>query len=251
MRDVSAELLPDDTRLSRDDHRRIMAAANATWEAFWNEPIRCLVPLQRQLALTAPSTAERERGTRDLLPKQLEAAWEAFAEVADADVREAVSEVLDDPAPLAAELARCGTTLIHGDLRDEQLGLANGRLVLIDWGLATQGHPAVEPAWYLMHDAWRIAATRDQLVDDFRRARGDHDDPHALDLGLLCGLVMYGWIIGHSAVIHPDPAERRWALDELSWWQPRAGGARARGGAGLSRPAASHPPLCPKTTRCS
>ena len=29
-----------------------------------------------------------------------------------------------------------------------------------------------------------------------------------LDLGLIAGLQLYGWIFGHSAVIHPDPAER-------------------------------------------
>jgi hypothetical protein len=33
---------------------------------------------------------------------------------------------------------------------------------------------------------------------------------------------MYGWILGHSAVIHPDPAERTWAHAELDWWVPRA-----------------------------
>ena len=41
-------------------------------------------------------------------------------------------------------------------------------------------------------------------------------------LGIIAGLVMYGWILGHSAVIHPDPAERTWARDELAWWVPRA-----------------------------
>ena len=32
----------------------------------------------------------------------------------------------------------------------------------------------------------------------------------------------YGWILGHSAVIHPDPVERTWARKELEWWVPRA-----------------------------
>ena len=91
--------------------------------------------------------------------------------------------------------------------------------MLLDWGLATRGNPAVELAWYLMHCAWRIRATRDELVEDFATLR---DDRVALDLGLLSGLVMYGWILGHSAVVHPDPAERAWAREELSWWVPRA-----------------------------
>jgi hypothetical protein len=78
--------------------------------------------------------------------------------------------------------------------------------VLLDWGLATQGHPVVDYAWHLMHSAWRIDATHDQLWEDFRAARGERDDPFAVELGTIAGLVMYGWILGHSAVIHPDPA---------------------------------------------
>jgi hypothetical protein len=94
--------------------------------------------------------------------------------------------------------------------------------VLLDWGLATQGHPVVDYAWHLMHSAWRIDATHDQLWEDFRAARGERDDPLAVELGMIAGLVMYGWILGHSAVIHPDPAERTWARTELEWWVPRA-----------------------------
>ena len=130
--------------------------------------------------------------------------------------------LVEDAAPLAAALDARGTTLLHGDIRDEQIGLAGRRLVLLDWGLATQGHPVVDYAWHLMHSAWRIDATHDQLWEDFRAARGEHDDPLAVELGIIAGLVMYGWILGHSAVIHPDPAERTWARAELDWWVPRA-----------------------------
>jgi len=36
------------------------------------------------------------------------------------------------------------------------------------------------------------------------------------------GLLMYGWVFGHSAAYHPDPAEREWASEELAWWVPQA-----------------------------
>ena len=39
---------------------------------------------------------------------------------------------------------------------------------------------------------------------------------------MLSGLVQYGWIFGHSLRMHPDPAERAWAEEELGWWVPRA-----------------------------
>lgn len=222
MRDVEGALLDDDEPIPRAHHRQAMAAANAMWEEFWGERIDALAPLALRLRCVAPSTAERERDGLDLLPNQLEAAWTAFAEAADEDVTGAVLGLVEDPAPLVAALEARGTTLIHGDLRDEQMGFEDERMILIDWGLATQGHPVVELAWYLMHNAWRIDATRDELVEDFRRARGDADDADALQLGYVAGLVMYGWVIGHSAVVHPDPAERTWAQEELAFWIPGA-----------------------------
>ena len=39
---------------------------------------------------------------------------------------------------------------------------------------------------------------------------------------MLAGLVMYGWVFGHSASYHPDAIEREWARHELDWWVPRA-----------------------------
>lgn len=222
MRDVGADLWPDGHRIPRDESARVLAAANAMWRSFWGLEIPCLAPLARRLDVLGPVVGERQRAGLDLLPNQLEAAWEAFAEAAPRDVADAVLAIVGAPEALAAWLERRGITLIHGDLRDEHLGVTGDQVVLIDWGLATRGHPVVELCWYLCHCAWRIDATRDDIVRDFQRVRGAEDDPEALEVGLICGMVMYGWIMGHSAVIHPDPAEREWARDELAWWVPRA-----------------------------
>jgi hypothetical protein len=222
MRDVSDELLDDHSIVPREMNRRLLAAVNQMWEAFWDERVEFLAPQAVRLHMAAPSHGRRERDGIDLLPKQLEVTWEAFAEAVEPDVAAAVLALVEDPAPLADALDARGTTLLHGDIRDEQIGLAGDRLVLLDWGLATQGHPVVDYAWHLMHSAWRIDATHDELWADFRTARGERDDPRAVELGAIAGLVMYGWILGHSAVIHPDPAERTWARDELEWWEPRA-----------------------------
>ena len=221
MRDVSASLLPDGRRLTREEHRRILRAANLMWEEFWGERVPHLCTLHDCLQLFSPAIGEAERDGLDLLPKQYETFWEAFAEAVDGDVAEPVLALVDDPAPLVAALDARGTTLIHADIRDEQIGLDGDRLVLLDWGRASQGHPVVDFFWSICHNAWRIDASHDELVEDFRRARGEHDDPRAVDLGVIAGLVMYGWVFGHSAAYHPDPAERDWARRELDWWIPR------------------------------
>jgi hypothetical protein len=222
MRDVSSSLLPDGRRLTREEHRRVLQAANLMWEEFWGEQVPHLCSLRDCFRLFSPAIGEAERDGLDLLPKQYAAFWEAFAEAVDDDVAEPVLALVDDPAPLVAALDARGTTLIHADIRDEQIGLEGDRLVLLDWGRASQGHPVVDFFWSICHNAWRIDAGHDELVEDFRRARGEHDDPHAVELGVIAGLVMYGWVFGHSAAYHPDPAERDWARRELDWWVPRA-----------------------------
>jgi hypothetical protein len=175
--------------------------------------------------------AEAERAGPDLLPKQLEAAWEAFAEAVPGAVGAEVLAAVEDPGPLAAALeAAAPATLLHGDLRDDNLGLARERVVLLDWDLATAGTATVEFAWYLLHDAWRIDAGHDALEADFAAAEGERLDPRERELGMLSGLVQYGWILGHSRRVHPDPAEQAWAEAELAWWVPRT--ARALEAAG-------------------
>ena len=222
LRDVSDRLLDADSPISRDQNRRVLRAANAMWEQFWGERHDFLCDSGARIALARPQVAELERDAVDLLPKQFEAAWEAFAEAVEDDVAQPILALLDDPSPLVSRLESHGTTLLHGDLRDEQIGFDDGTLIALDWGAATQGHPVLDLAWYMVHDVWRTEATHDEVVEDFRRARGERDDPCAVDLLGLLGLMMYGWIFGLCAVIHTDPAERRWAREELAWWVPRA-----------------------------
>ena len=221
MRDVSSELLDEATPLTRDQNRFVLGRAAEMWAEFWDDEVPHLATLADRLAFSVPALSERERDDVDILPKQFEAAWEAFGEAVEPDVGDAIIGLLDDVTPLADALDARGTTLIHGDLRDENIAMPDGRLVLLDFGLATQGHPALELAWYMVHDVWRIEASHDEVVEDYRRAVGERDDPVALELGLISGLVQYGWIFGHSAVVHTDPAEREWARTELNWWVPR------------------------------
>lgn len=232
MRDVGGLLLGDEVRLSRDRSRTVLTAAAAMHSTFKGEVPAGAATLEARLGMSSPAVAAAEREGPDLLPKQFEHAWEAFATLIPPDVCEPVLGLVADPAPLADALrdAYGGTTLIHGDLRDDNLGFDGERLVLIDWDLATAGTPGVELAWYLAQDAWRIEASRDEIVDDHRQAQGEAFVAEELELGLISGLVQYGWLLAHSARVHPDPAEREWGAAELNWWVPRVATAFERVG---------------------
>jgi aminoglycoside phosphotransferase (APT) family kinase protein len=223
MRDVHAELLPTKIRLSREQSRRILSAAAELHRAFRDRVPSGLASLSERIGMSSPAVAEAERRHPDLLPKQFEQGWDAFADVVAADVADAVLELTRRPHTLAEALLRAygGATLLHGDLRGDNLGFDGDRIVLIDWDLATAGTPTVEFAWYLAHSARRIDATRDVIEADYRTAEGEQPDDSEVALGMLSGLVQYGWRIAHSARVHPDPTETAWGREELAWWVPR------------------------------
>jgi len=222
MRDLADTFLADDRRLTRAESRRILDAVALLHATFAGDVPDGAATLAARLGMTSPRVADAERDGPDLLPKQLEAAWDAFSHAVPDDVAGEVLSAAQDPTVLAAALEDTGArTLLHGDLRDDNLGLSDDCVVLLDWDLATAGTPSVEFAWYLVHDAWRIDATHDELEHDHRASQGDRLDERELELGILTGLVQYGWIFGHSLIVHPDPAEAAWARTELDWWVPR------------------------------
>ena len=223
MRDVSAALVPDHVRVSRDDSRRVLGAAAALHAAFAGDPPLELCSLADRYGFLAPATARREAGGADEVPQLIGRGWERFAEVAPADVAEPVLAVLERPASLAAALSRFPSTLIQGDLKLGNLGFSGDRVVMLDWGTQTGWAPAaVEVAWFLAINWSRVDATREQVLDDFRAAEGDRHDEDALRLALLGGLIQLGWDKAMHASGHPDPAIRAREAADLAWWCDRA-----------------------------
>jgi hypothetical protein len=221
MRDVSEALLGDERVLTRAEHRRILAAANALHETFRGERIAGLCTLTDHLSLFTPATAARERPGPRRLFDAIVRGWELFPSAVPHDVVEAVFAVHAHPERLAAELERHETTLIHGDLWLANIGLFPDRVVMLDWGLATQAPPAFEFTTSLTGNWSRIAATREELIDDFRAVRGERHDERALDLAFLATFCEYGWNKALDALEHPDAAVRARESSELAWWVRR------------------------------
>jgi len=230
MRDVSAALLPDHARITRDDSRRVLEAAAALHTAFEDEPPLALCSMTDRYQFLSPATARREAGGADEVPRLIGQGWERFAELVPDEVGGPVLELLERPEPLVAALAQHRATLIHGDLKLGNLGFTGDRVVMLDWGTQTGwAPPAVEAAWYLAVNWSRIDASREQVLDDFRAAEGDRHDEDALRLALLGGLVQLGWDKALAASSHPDPAVRAREAADLAWWCDRARDGLAAG----------------------
>ena len=223
MRDASDALVPEGRVLTRAESSAILAAATELHERFLGERLPGLCSLADRYATLSPATGQREAGGPNTIPNQLGRGWERFAEGVAADVAGAVLAILDRPWLLADELESCDCTLLHGDLKMGNLGIAGERVVMLDWGNWTGfAPPAVEFAWYLAVNWSRIAASREQLVEDFRRHAGKRHDERALRLALIGGLVQLGWNKALDAAEHPDPATRAREAADLDWWVARA-----------------------------
>ena len=220
MRDISEHLLGEERHLGPDELYAILGAAAGMHREFHGEDVPSAARLEDFLAVASPATTQREIDEPDLAPKQLPVGWDAFAQAVPDDVASAIAALLDDPAPLAAALARDGLTLIHGDLRDDNLGVLGNDVFLIDWDLAAMATPGLEVVWFMLEDAWRTDVSRDEIIAEALNAERGLLDRRGLALGAVAGLCTFGWLLGHSAVVHPDPAERVWAQDELAFWTP-------------------------------
>lgn len=225
MRDVSDALMPSGQLLSRQQSRRVLTAASKLHEAFAGTRVEGLCPLVDRLAFLTPAAV---RGVEDhpLRGIVLEG-WDRFSELAPAEVRRSVLELLERPGKLAAALAAHPETLLHGDLKLANIGFHGDTVVLLDWGTLTgMGPPALDHAWYLAVNGAAIDAGLDDLLADVESVLSP-DDREALPLALLGQLLLLGWEKALGAT-SDDPTTRARERDGLTWWCDRAAEALER-----------------------
>jgi len=219
MRDVSDELLPPDRRLTREESRHLLATFAAMHRRFAGERIDGTCSLEDRIRIAAPATVAGEVDGVDYLPKILAVGWEVFAEAVPEDVATAVLGAVEDPEPLARELARCPPTLIHNDLRGANLGLLSDRTIVLDWGMAGTGPCELDFAWYLSSTAG--GSTR----------RASSWSTTSATLKPICTTrARSSWRGSRSSAARP-PARARARRGERRETRAGAGGTRAVGGA--------------------
>ena len=221
MRDVTASLLPDGVPVTRMQSRQLLGAAASLHRAFTRRPADDLCSLADLLGFLSPTATAPYRAEHEV-PRLVVKGWERFGDVVARDVADAVLGLVDSPELMAEALEPFDATLLHGDLKLANLGLAGGRVVVLDWGPQTAwGPPAVDYAWYLAINGAGILATLDELLDDVRTAAGPAPDGDALRLALLGALVQLGWEKALGATGDDDDVRER-ERSGLEWWTARA-----------------------------
>ena len=130
---------------------------------------------------------------------------------------ETVRGLLADPGPLLRALEATPQTLVHGDWKAGNLGVAaDGRTILLDWAIPGAAPPCSDLAWYLALNARRLPQRREEVIAGYRRALEGHGIathprfPGQMALCLLGVVVQFGWekALGDDA--------------EQAWWEQRA-----------------------------
>jgi hypothetical protein len=226
MRDVSAHLVGGDRRLDRAEVRRVLAAMADVHLAFWGERFDDLCTLEDRYNLLSPSTGRREQERGERVGEVILRCWEHFDELVPGEIATAVRAMAEQPALLAEQLDTCEQTLIHGDVRLNNLGFADDRIVLVDWGERTGSAPApVELASFLVFDAKRLDVSRDDVIADFRSLYGDRYDDKAMELALIGGFVQLGCHFTLPIALGGGDQARAAARAELQWWTPKVAAA--------------------------
>lgn len=226
MRDVSSHLVAGDRRLGRAEVRRVLEAVAHLHLAFWGERFDDLCGLEDRYNLLSPSTGRREQECGERAGELITRCWEHFAELVPGEMADAIVAMAERPSLLASLLDTCEPTLIHGDVRLNNLGFSDDRVVLVDWGERTGSAPApVELASLLVFDAKRFDVSRDDVVADFGRLLGDRFDEKALELALIGAFVQLGCHFTLPIALGGGDRALAAARAELQWWTPRVAAA--------------------------
>lgn len=203
-----------------------------------------LCPWYERLTLICRASLERDGPARRAVGDRILPGWDAFDRLAPPEVRDLINRLGEDPSPLVAALAEASSSLLHGDLKLANVGIAaDGSIELIDWQMVMVAPVAIELGWFLVSNVASLplpaadvmerylSRLRWEVIDaaeEERSVGGATIDEYGLDLAILVGLLLRGWRKGYDAeagVTFPSGVSAR---DDLAWWCERAAQAAGR-----------------------
>ncbi|HUQ79327.1 MAG TPA: phosphotransferase [Patescibacteria group bacterium] len=179
-------------------------------------------PLLERVTLICRPALERRGPARDAVAGRLLPGWDAWDRRATPAAREVIRAIAADPRPLLRALQALPATLIHGDLKLANAGIAaDGAVELVDWQLVMVAPVAVELGWFLVSNVTALPLPPDEVLATYWRSRNRAGGSEN-ELAILVGLLLRGWRKGADAEAGVVHASGVTAADDLAWWCERA-----------------------------
>ena len=189
-------------------------------------------PIPERLTLICRASLERPGPARDAVGDRILPGWDAFDRRAPSEIGQLIHTLGENPSPLVAALATMPSTLIHGDLKLANVGIASdGSIDLVDWQMVMVAPVAVELGWFLVSNVASLPLEPDDVLARYnaalvnqgpggRAVAGDWDAQ--VDCAILVGLLLRGWRKGADADAGLTLASGVSAAEDLAWWCEQA-----------------------------
>jgi hypothetical protein len=233
MPDLTGVLFDWNLVLKPDELDRVLEALRTLhghrWEGELAAGAAHWTPWPERLTLICRRSLEREGPARDAVAGRLLPGWDAWDRVAPPAARRVIARLAADPQPLLDALATLPTTLLHGDLKLANAGIAaDGAVELVDWQMVMVAPAAIELGWFLVSNVNALPLPPGEVLDRYRGPDGGGDWQVQADCAVLVGLLLRGWRKGADAEAGAVLASGVPAADDLAWWGERAVDAAGR-----------------------
>jgi Phosphotransferase enzyme family len=182
-------------------------------------------PWEERLTLISRRSLERRGPAREAVGSRILPGWDAWDRFATPVARAIVEQLSDNDEPLLDALVGLPSTLIHGDLKLANIGIAaDGAVEMIDWQMVTVAPVAIELGWFLVSNVNALPFRPEEILDRYWALREVPDGQRLVenDLAILVGLLLRGWRKGYDAAAGIKLASGVAASDDLAWWCERA-----------------------------
>jgi hypothetical protein len=235
MPDLSEVLFDWNATLSIDQLERVLEALAVLHGHDWADTLDAgqpaWTPWLERLTLICRSSLEQPGPARDAVADRLLPGWDAWDRLAPPEARSVIGALAADPGPLLDALGLQPSTLIHGDLKLANAGIAaDGTVELVDWQMVMVAPVAIELGWFLVANVNALPLPPAAVLERYWSRRGPDATEQARedDLAMLVGLLLRGWRKGMDAEAGITLASGVSAADDLAWWSERAVEAAAR-----------------------
>jgi Phosphotransferase enzyme family len=243
MPDLTGILFDWNATLSLVQLDRVLAAMAALHSHPWAEALDQgadhWTPWRERLTLICRPSLGRPGPARDAVADRILPGWDAWDRLASPESRELIAALAADPRPLLDALSTEPPTLLHGDLKLANVGIAaDGAVEIVDWQMVMAAPVAVELGWFLVSNVNALPLPASDVLERYFSAldlakTAEPSDPGSrtevatnrarqVDLAILIGLLLRGWRKGADAEAGVTLASGLRADDDLAWWCDRA-----------------------------